>query len=164
MPTRSSARRRSLLALCACAALCAAILLAALIYPKGAAALSAQRTVWAIAQVDRDLFDAFPSPGASCFALRAGRSTAKVFVVDPSYTDYWDVGCESRAIYSGRDYLLTITESWQDTPPQGWGPIGWIRRLLHHPPSHTWSYRVHPDGTVRAQPERGNPPPQSYSH
>jgi len=157
-------RRGPLLTLCAVAALCLAVLLGALLPARGAATLPAQRTVWALAQVDRDLFSGFPSPGTSCFALRAGRSRAQVFVVDPSYTDYWDVGCETSAVRSGRDYLLTIDESWQEALPQGWGPVGWVRRLLYHPPSHTWTYRVHTDGTVVALPERGKPAPQSYSH
>lgn len=163
-PSSNRARRGPLLTLCAVAALCLAILLGALLSARGVSALPAQRTVWALAQVDRDLFSGFPSPGTSCFALRAGHSRAQVFVVDPSYTDYWDVGCETSAIRSGRDYLLTIDESWQEALPQGWGPVGWVRRLLYRPPSHTWTYRVHPDGTVVALPERGKPAPQSYSH
>lgn len=158
------ARRWPLLTLCAVAVLCLAVLLGVLLPARGAATLPASRTLWAIAQVDRDLFSGFPPPGTSCFALRAGRSRAQVFVVDPSYTDYWDVGCETSAIRSGRDYLLTIDESWQEAPPDGWGPVGWVRRLLYHSPSHTWTYRVHTDGTVVALPERGKPAPQSYSH
>ena len=163
-PSRRRIRRWPLLTLCAVAALCLAVLLGALLSTRGAEALPAQRTVWAIAQVDRELFSGFPPPGASCFALHAGRSRAQVFVVDPSYTDYWDVGCETSAVRSGRDYLLTIDESWQEALPQGWGPVGWVRRLLYHPPTHTWTYRVYADGKVVALPERGKPAPQSYSH
>lgn len=95
----------------------------------------------------------------------AGHGHARIFVVDPSYTDYWDVACATSATRTGKDILLAITQSWDaTTPPDGSTPWGWVRRLFYRPASHTWLFRVHPDGSVVTLPERGKRLPQSYAH
>jgi hypothetical protein len=116
-----------------------------------------------IARVQLSVFGAVGDAG--CFTMHTGRSTARVFVVDPSYTNYQVVQCDDEVQRDGQGYRLTVTQSWDDPPPpDGVGPVAWLQRLFYRPAYHTWTYIVRKDGTVLALPERGKVTPQSYYH
>lgn len=156
---------RGLIALGTALLLCVIAVVGTIVYHQLTPDVPEARARWAIRQVDRAVFGGVPIPGSNCFSSHTGHSTATVFVSDPSYTNYQTVNCTLSVHRSAGDYLLTVTESWDDTiPPTGWGPIGWVRRLFYRPASHKWLYRVRPDGAVLTLPERGAPAPQTYYH
>lgn len=129
------------------------------------AAVPRREAIWALTRVQASVFGAVSTIDIGCFSLRTDASDVRVFVVDASYTNYESMHCEKRIRRDHGEYLVTITQSWEDrSTPDGSGPIGWIRRLLYRPPFHSWSYRIRPDGRVLVLPEHGEPPPQSYVH
>jgi hypothetical protein len=128
-------------------------------------AVSATQAAWALRRVHAAVFPSFPLADVGCFTLRPGRSQSRVFVIDPSYTDYQTVHCEVAVRRGGAGYLVRVTQSWDDgARPTEDGPIGWVRRLLYKPPWHLWSYSVLPGGGVIVLPEQGARTPQSYAH
>jgi hypothetical protein len=154
-------KHRALIGLGIAAALGLATLL--IVLRLQASAVSTAQAQWAIRRVHTVVFAAFPLGNVGCFTLQPGRSQATVAVLDPSYTDYRIVQCDTRVSHAGQGYLVTFTQSWDDgRAPTDLGLLGWVKRLLYRPASHTWSYRVLPGGTVITLPEHGPAPPQSY--
>src|SRR5581483_1834086 len=92
------------------------------------------RAQWAIRRVHAAVFAAFPLGDVGCFTLRPGHSQTTVAVLDPSYTDYQTVQCDEQVERAGRDYLVTVTQSWNDEhAPTASGLLGWVERLFYRP-------------------------------
>ena len=157
--------RLFLLSLCGALALGVVALLCLYRFQQRTPAVTASRAQWAIRRVHATVFPSFPLADVGCFTLRPGHTTTRVFVVDPSYTDYQTVRCDEQVTRAGQAYLVTITQSWDDAhAPTASGLLGWVERRFYKPPRHSWLYRVLPGGVVIVLPEQGPPTPQSYVH
>jgi hypothetical protein len=141
----------------------ACVLIALQVHQRAGAVSSAQ-SAWALRRVHAAVFPSFPPADVGCFMLRPGHSQIRVFVVDPSYTDYQTVQCDTSVRRSGAGYFVTVTQSWDGVQPPATGVFGWVQRLFYRPPHHVWSYRVLPQGNVIILPEQGERTPQSYTH
>lgn len=158
-------RRRVVVLAGGCALLCLIGTVLALRAQQRAAGVSAAHAAWALRRVHAAVFPAFPLADVGCFTLRPGHSQARVFVVDPSYTNYQTVQCDVAVRRNGAASQVSIMQSWDgaDRPTAG-GPLGWLKRLFYKQPWHLWSYTVLSSGGVIVLPEQGERTPQSYVH